>query len=231
VPINNLTEEGFGMLTGSAASPSFSFGNALQFDGVNDFVNYSAVYSGSESRTVEAWIRVTSADLSGTRYLFGQSGTAAANHFHLDIRSGVLTFTAAGGAFTFSTSKTFLADTNYHVAVTYDGTTVVVYVDGLNVGSQNYSLNTDGTLFRLGVRIDINLVYAGLINEFRMWNVARTQQEIQDNKEVNVIGQTGLLVYSRMNETGTDTTATDSSGNGNNGTLNNFPVSGMWVAY
>ena len=36
--------------------------------------------------------------------------------------------------------------------------------------------------------------------------------------------------YYRMNESGTDTTATDETGN-YNGTLNNFPTSGMWVAH
>jgi hypothetical protein len=36
-------------------------------------------------------------------------------------------------------------------------------------------------------------------------------------------------IYHKLDGTGTDTTSLDSSGNGNDLTLNNFPASGMWI--
>ena len=66
-----------------------------------------------------------------------------------------------------------------HVAGTYDNSTVRLYVDGVMVGSNDYSkvLGTNG----VGVYIGGGLAYGylrGLIDDVRLWNHARTQSEI-----------------------------------------------------
>jgi len=65
-----------------------------------------------------------------------------------------------------------------------------------------------------------------VLDEARVWNYARTAQDIAASKNVEIVSAPGLLGRWGLNE-GAGTTANDSSGNGNNGTLVNGPI---WVA-
>ena len=68
--------------------------------------------------------------------------------------------------------------------------------------------------------------YDGQIDELRVWNTARTQSNIQNNKDTCLMGiEIGLVGYWKM-EDGSGTTLTDYSNSSNNGTLTNGPT---WV--
>ena len=87
----------------------------------------------------------------------------------------------------------------------------------------------------------VNSTYStfnGQMDEVRIWNVTRTQVEIQANMNSEISSATGLVASYNFNQgvaNGNNagvTTATDSSGNGNNGTLTNFALTGTtsnWV--
>jgi hypothetical protein len=69
----------------------------------------------------------------------------------------------------------------------------------------------------------------GVIDDVRIWNVARTSQEIQDNLAIELNGnEPGLVAYFPMNEGDGDTIA-DITGNGNTGQLVNMEATD-WVA-
>ena len=69
--------------------------------------------------------------------------------------------------------------------------------------------------------------FFGTMDEVRIWNVARSAADIQSTMGSPLPGaQTNLLGRWSMDE-GTGTTITDSTGNGNTGTIQNTPV---WVA-
>ncbi len=142
-----------------------------------------------------------------------------------------------------STTNTFLTNTWYHVAGVYDGTTMRIYVNGQLEGTSTaesgniYYLNS---WLALGMYKDDNEAnsFPGTIDEVRVWNVARTQAEIQANMNNAIVPQAGLVAYYKLNHGvagGTNTgitTAIDSSGNILNGTLNNFALTGAtsnWV--
>ncbi len=60
--------------------------------------------------------------------------------------------------------------------------------------------------------------FDGLIDEVRIWNVARTQAQIRDNMCRQLTGtETGLVGYWNMNE-GTGNTVNDLTPNANHGT-------------
>ena len=76
-------------------------------------------------------------------------------------------------------------DTWHHWACVYDKTTKkqILYRDGVQIKSRIASVpyNLDGTLY-IGKLLTINgWNYTGLLDEIRVWTVARTAKEIKDN--------------------------------------------------
>ncbi|TFB13645.1 T9SS type A sorting domain-containing protein [Candidatus Marinimicrobia bacterium MT.SAG.4] len=89
-----------------------------------------------------------------------------------------------------------------HVAGTYDGTDVKLYINGGLVGSSPYS----GNIGAGNTGFYISSLFAaerfnGLIDEVRLWNVARSQAEIQAAMDGTLLGnETGLVGYWPLNE-------------------------------
>ena len=134
-----------------------------------------------------------------------------------------------------------------HVAATWDGTYMKLYLDGilksevLNPGV----LRTNDLSLIIGAELgEGNTVWSpfdGVIDEARIWNVARTQSEIQTSMHSVLVGnEPGLVGYWRFDER-TGQTAFDLSGYHNDGRLGssadsdvNDPlrvVSGAPIAY
>jgi hypothetical protein len=122
----------------------------------------------------------------------------------------------------------------HHLATTYNGSEIILYVDGeqVNAGTFSGAIPTSGQDIMLG-RGPTSGYFAGTMDEVRIWNVVRTQEEIVAamNKEIPP-NSTGLVGYYRMNEGTTDgdntaiTTITDLASSPRNGTLNNFARTG-----
>ena len=75
------------------------------------------------------------------------------------------------------------------------------------------------------------------MDEIAVWNgVSATAQNAVDlyNSGNGALASSIIpnpTAYWRLNESGTDTIAIDSGGSGSDGTLNNFPTSGMWIPH
>jgi hypothetical protein len=117
--------------------------------------------------------------------------------------------------------------TFYHVAGTYDGATMRLYVDGNQVASTNTVFSIADATANLIVGNSQNnptRVFDGVIDEVRIWNRARTVDEIRDlmNGELPeayyASPDSGLVAYWRMNE-GTGQVAGDLTTNGNDARL------------
>lgn len=89
----------------------------------------------------------------------------------------------------------------YHAAATYDGTTIKYYLNGCLVNSLAASGNliTTDLIAGIGMQSANPLAtenFRGNIDEVRIWNVARTEQEIQLNMNFLLsTTQPGLLAY------------------------------------
>ncbi len=111
-----------------------------------------------------------------------------------------------------------------HFALVYDGTNVKLYANGNPKTDQLRSLDTISNTFYIGKWG--NNYFDGKIDELRVWNVARTQEQIQAKMNVELSGsESGLLAYYRMNE-GSGTTITDNSTHSYNGS---FVGSLTWI--
>lgn len=118
----------------------------------------------------------------------------------------------------------------HHLAAVFDigASETRLYIDGILAGTGTRSIPINITPFpvTIGNQSDGSWQFIGLIDEVRLWNVARTEQEIQDSMFRELDGsETGLSAYWKFNE-GQGTTAQDSSGTGNTGFFVGNP---LWV--
>ena len=175
--------------------------------------------SGVQSRTIEAWIKASTSQPSEA-YITSYGTLQPTQSLLIGLISGRLVTTQNGDAL--FGSQFINDDTWHHIAVVYDGTTgtYTQYIDGVVDGSKVMVTNTvlSGTM-RFGKSINPQgKHFNGTIDEIRYWNIARTQAQIQADKDAELPGpQPGLVGYWKMNE-GAGQSVQDLAGT-NHGTL------------
>ncbi|MBL0273815.1 MAG: DNRLRE domain-containing protein [Chitinophagaceae bacterium] len=226
----------------------------LQFNGTNQYVTFGAATNtlGTSTFTLEAWVKKTGTGVTantGTGGIDaipvitkgrGEAETPAnlnCNYFLGINTSGKLVADFEDKATGLNhpiTGVTTLSDNIwYHIAATYDGTTWRLYINGVQdaffvVGvflPENTSIQHAG----LGTAMNSTGVaagfFAGVIDEARIWNFARSQVQISASMNSELTSGTGLLGRWGLND-GLGTTAVNSIGGSPNGTLTNGPT---WV--
>jgi hypothetical protein len=180
-----------GTLTnGPAWSPSGKYGAAILFDGTNDFVNINDANALdlTNGMTIEAW--VNGSNLTGYKTaICKENGTnnlsyalspnnntsgVANQRPNARIRIGTTTTTVTG------TTKLAL-NTWIHVASTYDGAVLRLYINGVQVSTANVTGNmgVSANALRIGGSTALAQYFTGLIDEVRIYNRALSQVEIQ----------------------------------------------------
>jgi hypothetical protein len=178
-----------GVVNGSAEwMPSGGVVNGvLEFDGVDDYVeisDYKGV-TGGKSRTVSAWIKTSS---KGTIASWGTSGSAGAKwilHLNSTVSSsgvnGALRVSVGAGKIVGTTD--LRDDQWHHVAAVLvddgspDVSEVKLYVDG-EVETITY-IDQEPINTVSGVDVSIGNIFAGFIDELRIYNRALSLEEIQ----------------------------------------------------
>lgn len=132
----------------------------------------------------------------------------------------------------------------YHIAWVFDGTQgsndakIKLYLNGQLQNPLNFNENIDGNPpgtaltslasttenMKIGVSGEANDYFEGAIDDVRIWNVSRSESEIQSDYQSELLGnEAGLVGYWKLNE-GAGMTAADSTPNGNTGTLTGSPL-------
>lgn len=219
----------------------------LDFDGTNDYINLGNNSSLVVQRlTIEAWIyadtwktNVWSGTIVGKDdWVSGQRGyvlrAGASGTLELNMAN------AATGAWVSAISSAVMVTGRwYHVAGTYDGDSIRVYINGVlaGIGSDNSTVPgiNPGTVNcligdcpgQLGSRD-----FDGKIDEVRIWKEALPDSVIREWMFKPITSahpyDTNLVGYYHLNE-GTGTSVTDASSKHNNGTMNGFATT-AWVA-
>jgi hypothetical protein len=179
----------------------------------------------SGSQTWEAWFKTE--DLTtNNQHLIAKytSGTIK----RIFIRTtGFMNCSLAGlsGTDNVESSRAFLINIWYHVAMVYSSvdSKLYLYINGEldnSVSASGSATDTNGefAIGRLGGTGGTNH-FDGLIRNVRVWNVARTQQEIRDNMNIDTPSGTGLQGNWILNNA-----YTDSSGNGYTLTASGSPT-------
>ena len=84
----------------------------------------------------------------------------------------------------------------YHIAFTFDGTTTKLYLDGIEIDSSDFAAGLTPHPVPISV---IGRKFLGKMDEVRIWEIARTQEDIQSTINSELIGnEPGLVAYYPM---------------------------------
>lgn len=208
-------------------------GEALHFDGADDYVMCGNFLP--TSYTKEAWIYIESLGLQNNIISGGISDGQHA-FWVPSTNSSKLSAGHNGSWYDVQDSEPLLANTWYHVAVTYDATTstMKLYKNG-NLISTNTNVPpvSDGTMVRLGSFDNGANVFNGKMDEVRIWDRVLSACEIQYNKDTELAnGQSGLVAYYKCNQgvanqdNGGEIDLIDATTNGFDGAIINFQLNG-----
>lgn len=161
--------------------------------------------------TIEAWVKLEASGQFSGVFIRGINDN---NHWGLRVDNSVMSFILRSTGLDDSVSSSSLTSgTWYHIAGVRDATLSRLYVDGTEVATHSLnSVQTDnGGNMSVGTYRAQDLTtnyYDGLIDELRVWNVARTPTEINNNKNKELTGsESGLVAYWKFNNVYTDATA------------------------
>ena len=153
-------------------------GQALNFDGVNDYVDSAAnvLNPTSVSLTASVWFKTS---IVTQQILVAQlDGTGTGRSWLLVGSTGVIS-SFLGGVSTLGTTA-LKANTWYHAVVTKKSGVVTVYLNGVSDGSASQTIESATGITRIGINKDGSTSpFGGLIDEVRVYNRALSPAEIK----------------------------------------------------
>jgi len=181
-------------------------------------------------RTFEFWAYIKSTDWVGEKnQIFYYGGSAATGSFGLDFGTSNVTGSTTnhatlnpftGSAIRDDSGKDVGLDSSkdqwVHIAMTWDGSVLTTYVNGLaritaQGSGSTTTLATAQSVVSMGCNPTNNNCFSGYFDEFRVWNLARTATEIKDNYNKPMVGnEAGLVGYWKFDDATGATTAADS---------------------
>ncbi len=205
--------------TGPTGAAVGKFGNAGSFDGSDDYVevpNTTNIHPG-DTFTLAAWVKRSS---TGTfDAIFG----TATNDFQLAFVNDNIKLSKQSSSDVFVSTSTYTDTTSWHqiVAVKNGSQFAKVYYDGVEIAGTftNQTISAGSSSVYIGGDSVSNDVFAGSIDEARIYNRALSAQEVRKL----YIWAPGPVGYWNLDEK-TGTTASDTSSNNNTGTLTNGPT-------
>ncbi|QYJ78035.1 tandem-95 repeat protein [Shewanella acanthi] len=219
--------------------------NALTFDGINDYIplggtGWNTTNVISSAVTLEAWVKFDS-NVNSEIITRHNSSTATRDvMWGLRYRNNKVVLHVSDGTNSYRCEP----DTDpaadgqwHHLAGVYERNVgITIYIDGvaevIDTATMCFSIGTGLalTIGNTGPNIMIGKYYnntnyfKGQLDEIRVWNIVRTEQEIRDNMLRTLptpTAQSGLVTYYQF-DSASGTTLADVSGNGHDGTLTNM---------
>jgi hypothetical protein len=222
-----LTFALMGALSARAQNNTSTATNALSLSGAS--TSYVTVPSGTwfnGNFTIEGWVYPRS--FNSWERLIDFSLGAPDDNVYFAISSGTsgnptMGILTTGSTPTLQATNVLPLNQWSHIATTLNGTATSIYINGYLVASGTYAggvPNVTRTLNYIGKSPFASDGYANAnMDEVRIWNVARSQTQIQSNMLRNLVGnESGLIGYWRFDE-GSGTIAHDSSPTGATATL------------
>lgn len=191
----DVTGNGNNGVVNGAVPAAGQVGGALEFDGVNDYVNVDGLDVTGSEITLTAWVNsdnLFNCSAGDCRIASKATGAGEQDHFIM-----ISTTSSGGSKLRFrlkagGSTQTLIASSGnivtgqwMHVAATYDGANMRVFVDGAEVGSvaKTGTIATNPTVpFWIGNNppTAISRPWDGKIDDVRLYNRALSPADIQE---------------------------------------------------
>ena len=222
--------------------------HSLNFNGQSDYIEVidaSAMISNSDQMSITGWVypRNTNSGWPDFDGFFGFRNELDADFYLLQLDNYKVEARlriSLNDYFSIVTAPNSIStETWYHLALIYDGTNLILYINGIEVGSTSASgqITNESVPLNVGRLVfqTTNFDLDGQADEVGLWNVALTAEQIQDYMYADLTGEEGLVGYWNFNE-GSGDTANDASGNNNDGLIyganwsTNIPFQGVYIS-
>lgn len=179
-----------GTIANGTWTASGKFGAALVFNGSSTKVTVSdaATLHLSTAMTLEAWVNASAVTSAWRDVIY-----KGVDNFYLEGTSDKNKVPAAGGTFGTNDTAAFATaalglNTWMHLTETYDGSTIRLYVNGVQVSSlaQTGAIATSTKPLQIGGDSDWGQYFKGMIDEIRIYNGALTATQIQTDMNTPV---------------------------------------------
>jgi predicted transcriptional regulator len=202
----------------------------LSLDGKTGYVEVAdseSLHSFKEAITIEAWVKAASFYTGNgeVNSIVRKNITPGAENFLLRFRivdgERLAEMNPGVRVGIVQAPYEFTTGTWYHLAGTYDGKAITVYVNGVKVRGEPFSgpMNIDKSDLFIGKGdpdFSSGEYFHGELDDIRIWNVSRSQKEIQAAMNTPLTGkEEGLVAYWNFD----DGTSKDLSPYGNDGRL------------
>ncbi|HEX5155157.1 MAG TPA: CARDB domain-containing protein [Parafilimonas sp.] len=237
--------------TSDSTTQDTVFNKALQFDGIDDYVQIEPTAVNNLSQgTIETWIYLNSLNeepiFSKQWDGFNTFSVLSIGYFSNDGSSnggapipgipGKIYFHSQNFKTNLSSDSILVANRWYHIAVTFNSSGATFFVNGNKAGSSvgvDYSIPNQ--IANINARMgswggDGKGYLNGKIDQFRVWNLARSQEQIQAGMCSDYSAATpGLILSYNMNEPGISTIIHDASSSQSSGTLGPAPFNPVFI--
>ncbi|MBN2010529.1 T9SS type A sorting domain-containing protein [candidate division KSB1 bacterium] len=204
-------------------------GNALLFDGNDDYIKipYKNALTLTSQATWEFWVKLSELD---NQMFISQYTSYKQDGYYINFYDNKIFFNQGNNGALLQTSSipdTVTANAWHHIAIVKNSATVTIYLDGNNVTATTANhidiVSTTGGVW-LGNTSTYSEPLHGILDEVRIWNVARDSVSLARNRNRVVESAVpNLLACWRLDE-GFETRIFDLTGHNLDGDLLNGPA-------
>lgn len=206
--------------SGTGTAPSGS--TSLSLDGSSESGTAGNLTLSGSALSLEGWIKPSSFK-SASPYISSVMGTEVSDSNSAFLRLGdanlannKLQFVVSINNVQQKLASVTALNTNtwYHVAATYDGANMKLYINGVLDATRAQTGNVASSgAFNVGYLYNTSRNFNGKVDEVRVWKRALSQTEISQKMCNVTLPATSLAAYWKFNE-GNGSSVQDSSGNG-----------------
>ncbi len=223
--------------------------NFINFNGSNDYIDFADNHDLTGSFSLESWVFQESSVATGAILSKGNIDASNKTGYHFSLKNNYpnLTWYDSSNNEEVNITSPYAIPNNewHHIAATFDGSTVKLYVDGIEVNSvpaasppintaNSFIIGADTTNYVASPAN--NNFFNGAIQEVRIWDVALSESQIRDMMNQHIEDNTNVKgTETKLNISGglmwsnllgyyplDANTASDSSGNNIDGIPQNM---------
>ena len=166
---------------GITASPFLANTYAMQFDGVNDYIETGNAFTSLTSFSISAWFKSDDTATAAQAIVSSRINSIGTSK-GVDIYLGSNTLVARiynNGATEVTTA--FTDTSNWHqVVITYNGTTLELFLDNVSQGTATGVYNNSAANWLIGKWNNGPNYFNGKLDEVAIWNTALSSDAVQE---------------------------------------------------